>query len=191
MSNTKEDKTPVVDEKTTTTVETKPAVGSDMTTEDQAKNDQETKMTQDGPVILTTEKPVEGEEKKTNEGPALTPPIQPAEPVKDPEDGERGLETFPKETLKDDPENLDAEDFGEFVNDLEEDDVVQLPEAKEKADEGYTLPDRSGTIRNKDGGVAYAPPGSMNAAMNGVQEDASGHISSAGTYNSDKSGTRV
>lgn len=48
-----------------------------------------------------------------------------------------------------------------------------------------------GTVRNPEGKVAYAPPGSHNAAMAGVQQDASGHVDSIGTDNSSRSGTRV
>lgn len=52
-------------------------------------------------------------------------------------------------------------------------------------------PEVDGTIRNDQGKVAYAPPGSHNAAMAGVQQDASGHVDSIGTDNSHKSGTRI
>lgn len=52
-------------------------------------------------------------------------------------------------------------------------------------------PDNAGVILNDEGKVAYAPPGTHNAAMAGVQQDASGHVSSVGTANSDKSGTRI
>ncbi len=52
-------------------------------------------------------------------------------------------------------------------------------------------PDRAGVVVNDHGKVAYAPPGSHNAAMNGVQEDASGHVDSVGTDNSHLSGTRI
>jgi hypothetical protein len=52
-------------------------------------------------------------------------------------------------------------------------------------------PDVAGVVRNEHGKVAYAPPGSHDAAMNGVQEDASGHVSSVHTDNSSTSGARV
>jgi hypothetical protein len=52
-------------------------------------------------------------------------------------------------------------------------------------------PDPAGVVRNEHGRVAYAPPGSQDAAMNGVQEDASGFVDSVGTDNSSASGTRV
>jgi hypothetical protein len=52
-------------------------------------------------------------------------------------------------------------------------------------------PDPAGVVRNDHGRVAYAPPGSYDAAMNGVQEDAAGFVDSVGTDNSSKSGTRV
>lgn len=52
-------------------------------------------------------------------------------------------------------------------------------------------PDRAGIVRNEEGKVAYAPPGSRDAANNGVQEDAAGHVDSVGTDNSPKSGVRV
>lgn len=54
-----------------------------------------------------------------------------------------------------------------------------------------TGPDDSGTVRNDHGHVAHAPPGSLNAAFNGVQQDASGHVDSVGTDNSDRSGVRI
>lgn len=52
-------------------------------------------------------------------------------------------------------------------------------------------PDAGGNILNDHGKIAHAPPGSMNAAFNGVQEDASGHVDSVGTDNSDRSGVRI
>ena len=52
-------------------------------------------------------------------------------------------------------------------------------------------PDVAGNVVNDHGKVAYAPPGSHNAAMSGVQEDASGHVSSVHTDNSDSSGVRT
>lgn len=52
-------------------------------------------------------------------------------------------------------------------------------------------PDPAGVVRNDQGGVAYAPPGSHDAAMNGVQEDAAGFVDSVGTDNSSRSGTRI
>lgn len=52
-------------------------------------------------------------------------------------------------------------------------------------------PDVGGTVLNDHGKVAYAPPGSYNAAVNGVQQDAAGHVDSVGTDNSSKSGTRI
>ena len=48
-----------------------------------------------------------------------------------------------------------------------------------------------GTVVNDHGKPAYAPPGSHNAAMNGVQEDAAGHVDSVNTDNSSKSGVRI
>lgn len=52
-------------------------------------------------------------------------------------------------------------------------------------------PDVAGNVVNEHGKVAYAPPGSHNAAMNGVQEDGSGHVSSVHTDNSSASGVRT
>lgn len=52
-------------------------------------------------------------------------------------------------------------------------------------------PDPAGVVRNDHGRVAYAPPGSLDAAFNGVQEDASGHVDSVGTDNSSQSGVRI
>ena len=64
--------------------------------------------------------------------------------------------------------------------------------AKDKIVPGAAVgPDAAGVVRNDHGRVAYAPPGSYNAAVNGVQEDASGHVSSVNTDNSHLSGTRI
>lgn len=52
-------------------------------------------------------------------------------------------------------------------------------------------PHPDGTVLNDHGRVAYAPPGSHNAAMNGVQEDAAGHVDSVGTDNTSRSGSRA
>lgn len=54
-----------------------------------------------------------------------------------------------------------------------------------------TGPDDAGVVRNDHGKVAHAPPGSLDAAFNGVQQDASGHVDSVGTDNSDRSGVRI
>lgn len=52
-------------------------------------------------------------------------------------------------------------------------------------------PEVDGTVRNDHGKVAHAPAGSINAAFNGVQQDASGHVDSVGTDNSSRSGVRI
>lgn len=52
-------------------------------------------------------------------------------------------------------------------------------------------PEVDGTVRNDHGKVAHAPAGSLNAAFNGVQQDAAGHVDSVGTDNSSLSGTRI
>lgn len=52
-------------------------------------------------------------------------------------------------------------------------------------------PHVDGTVRNDEGKVAFAPPGTLNAAMAGVQMDAAGHVDSIGTDNSSKSGVRI
>lgn len=71
-------------------------------------------------------------------------------------------------------------------------DTAPAEDAKEKIVPGAAAgPDPAGTVVNDHGRVAYAPPGSMNAAMNGVQQDAAGHVDSVGTDNSTKSGVRV
>lgn len=65
-------------------------------------------------------------------------------------------------------------------------------EAKDKIVPGAAAgPDDAGVVRNDRGRVAHAPPGSLDAAFNGVQQDASGHVDSVGTDNSDRSGVRV
>lgn len=71
-------------------------------------------------------------------------------------------------------------------------DTAPAEDAKEKIVPGAGVgPDPAGTIRNEHGRVAYAPPGSVDAAFNGVQEDASGHVDSVGTDNSARSNTRI
>lgn len=71
-------------------------------------------------------------------------------------------------------------------------DTAPAEDAKEKIVPGAAVgPDPAGVVRNDHGKVAYAPPGSLDAAMNGVQQDASGHVDSVGTDNSDKSGVRI
>ncbi len=82
------------------------------------------------------------------------------------------------------------------VKDLTDPDTQADTEAAEDAGEKIVAgaaagPHPDGTVVNDHGKVAYAPPGSYNAAMNGVQEDAAGHVDSVGTDNSSKSGTRV
>jgi hypothetical protein len=73
-----------------------------------------------------------------------------------------------------------------------QDDSEVAEEASEKVVAGAAVgPDPAGVVRNDHGNVAYAPPGSHDAAMNGVQEDASGFVDSVGTDNSSKSGTRI
>jgi hypothetical protein len=65
-------------------------------------------------------------------------------------------------------------------------------DAKDKIIPGAAAgPDVAGVVLNDHGKVAYAPPGSLNAAFNGVQEDAAGHVDSVGTDNSSKSGVRI
>ena len=70
--------------------------------------------------------------------------------------------------------------------------TAEAADAAEKIVPGAAVgPEPDGTIRNDEGKVAYAPPGSYNAAMSGVQQDASGHVDSIHTDNSSKSGTRI
>lgn len=75
------------------------------------------------------------------------------------------------------------------------DDDWETAAAKEAGDKivagAAAGPERDGTVRNDAGKPAYAPPGSYNAAYQGVQQDASGHVDSVGTDNSSKSGVRI
>lgn len=81
---------------------------------------------------------------------------------------------------------------GELTDEDTQADTAPAEDAKELIVPGAAEgPDVAGVVRNHDGGVAYAPAGSLNAAMNGVQEDAAGHVDSLGTDNSSKSGTRI
>lgn len=71
-------------------------------------------------------------------------------------------------------------------------DTAVAEDAGEKIVAGAAAgPFPDGTVVNDQGNVAYAPPGSYNAAMNGVQEDAAGHVDSVGTDNSSRSNTRI
>ena len=81
----------------------------------------------------------------------------------------------------------------ERVTDLEtQGDTSVADDAKEKIVKGAAVgPDDAGIVRNEEGRVAYAPPGSRDAADAGVQQDASGHVDSVGTDNTSKSGTRA
>lgn len=81
---------------------------------------------------------------------------------------------------------------GDLTDPESQADTSVAEDAKDKIVAGAASgPDVAGNVVNDHGKVAYAPPGSYNAAMNGVQEDAAGHVDSVGTDNSSKSGTRV
>lgn len=90
----------------------------------------------------------------------------------------------------------DGEPLNPITDDAEDHDGSLYETAE--ADEGARVripgaasgPKADGTILNDAGKVAWAPPGSHNAAMAGVQQDASGHADSVGTDNSHHSGTR-
>lgn len=71
-------------------------------------------------------------------------------------------------------------------------DTSAAADSAEKVVAGAAVgPDPAGVVRNEHGRVAYAPPGSLDAAFNGVQEDASGFADSVNTDNSSISGSRV
>lgn len=71
-------------------------------------------------------------------------------------------------------------------------DTAEAEDAAELIVPGAAVgPEPDGTVRNDHGRPAYAPPGSQNAAFNGVQQDAAGHVDSVGTDNSPKSGVRI
>lgn len=71
-------------------------------------------------------------------------------------------------------------------------DTALAEDAKELIVPGAAVgPEVDGTVRNDHGKVAHAPAGSLNAAFNGVQRDAAGHVDSVGTDNSSASGTRI
>lgn len=81
---------------------------------------------------------------------------------------------------------------GEVTDPGSQADSPEADHAKEQIVPGAAAgPDMAGVVRNDHGKVAYAPPGSYNAAVNGVQQDASGHVDSVGTDNTSKSGTRA
>jgi hypothetical protein len=81
---------------------------------------------------------------------------------------------------------------GELTDPETQADDALAEDAKEKIVPGAAAgPLPGGTVVNDEGKVAYAPPGSYNAARSGVQEDAAGHVDSTGTDNSSRSGTRA
>jgi hypothetical protein len=81
---------------------------------------------------------------------------------------------------------------GEVTDPATQGDSSEAEDAAEKIVPGAAAgPDDAGVVRNDHGRVAYAPPGSLDAAFNGVQQDASGHVDSVGTDNSDRSNTRI
>jgi hypothetical protein len=87
------------------------------------------------------------------------------------------------------------EQFAEALDEVKpeerpEQDFAQVADRLEEQTAGLERhPDQ--TLRTKDGKVAYAPPGSYDAAASGVQQDASGHFESANKTNSTQSGSRV
>lgn len=120
----------------------------------------------------------------SGEGKVETPPEAPQEPLKVTEESEE--ETADRHIASSELP------VGELLPEELQADTPEAEVAKELIVPGAAAgPERDGTVRNDMGRVAWAPPGSYNAAMNGVQEDASGHVDSVGTDNSSKSGTRI
>lgn len=129
-----------------------------------------------------------------------------AEEIKAADDAVSGQETVPADNPNQPTETLDETEqergdrhvastelpAGDVTDPDTQSDTSPAEDAKEKVVPGAAAgPDAGGTIVNDQGKVAYAPPGSVNAAFNGVQQDASGHVDSVGTDNSAASGTRV
>lgn len=102
----------------------------------------------------------------------------PVKDVTDPDSQAREHDEEGEDILDEDGDPEFASEAAEDAGDL----IVPGAAAGPKVD---------GSVRNDQGKVAYAPPGSHNAAMAGVQQDASGHVDSVGTDNSHKSGTRA
>lgn len=73
--------------------------------------------------------------------------------------------------------------FAEAVDPMEGQGIINLPPGMTK--------NAAGVIRDSTGRVVYAPPGSYDAAMAGIQEDASGHFTGVNYTLSDKSGVRI
>jgi len=128
------------------------------------------------------------------------------EEVHEAEEGQQKQETVPPANPNEPTEILDESDdetrdrhiastelpVGELTHPETQADTALADDAKELIVPGAaTGPDPAGVVRNDHGRVAYAPPGSMDAAVNGVQQDASGHVSSVGTDNSPASNTRI
>ncbi|USN16559.1 hypothetical protein POLEWNIK_00330 [Brevundimonas phage vB_BpoS-Polewnik] len=95
------------------------------------------------------------------------------------QDSGETVKEIDKSDLRGEPgEYLDAKDNEDVV--LTEHDPATDPEQplaqKLEADQLHQEDD--GRLRTGEGKVAWAPPGSYDAAKNGVQQDASGHFSS-------------
>lgn len=77
-----------------------------------------------------------------------------------------------------------------MIGDQDVEDVQDRADA-EIGDLAADPADTTNVLRTGDGVPAYAQPGSYAAAMQGVQQDASGHFESVAHTRSPKSGTRV
>jgi hypothetical protein len=71
-----------------------------------------------------------------------------------------------------------------------QDDEAVADRMREEVD-GLMASQGERVLRTGSGEVAYAEPGTRAAAMQGIQQDASGHFESATHVKSDRSGTRV
>jgi len=119
-----------------------------------------------------------------NVGKVETPAASPQEPVE-------VTKESPEETADRHVASTELK-VGDLLPEEQQADTAPAEDAKELIVAGAASgPDRAGVIRNDQGKPAYAPPGTLNAAFAGVQEDASGHVDSIHTDNSDKSGTRI
>lgn len=103
---------------------------------------------------------------------------------------------LPAEQVTDpDTQARELDEDGEPLEDENGDPVFKTAAAEEAGEKiipgAAEGPYIDGTVVNDHGKPAYAPPGSHNAAMNGVQQDAAGHVDSVNTDNSPKSGTRI
>lgn len=83
------------------------------------------------------------------------------------------------------------ENSGVEVGTIEGQDHAAVADRFDEEVDGLMASQGERVLRTGSGEVAYAEPGSRAAAMQGIQQDASGHFESATHVKSDRSGVRI